>query len=280
MQPIISAQEALRRHIAGNARFIDCRFSLADHDAGVRDWTRLRVPNSQHLHMEHDLAGHCTGFNGRHPLPSSRAFETSLRRAGISGGDAIVLYDDQRLAGASRAWWLLRYFGVANVHIIDGGFRAWRAAGGPVTTTTPVKNRPGNIRIEATNESLIVTKSQIAASISGFQPIVDAREPVRFRGEAEPIDPIPGRIPTATNLPWTDVTTPEGFVYPEAMQRARWRLTPESPPPILYCGSGVTASVNALSRVIAGLCPGVLYAGSYSEWCSDPSMPIARDNPG
>ena len=278
MTPMISASAAKVLHTENTAVFIDCRFSLADHGAGVRDWYRLRIPGARHLHMENDLAGHCTGSNGRHPLPNPVQFEKSLRRVGINAGDTIVLYDDQRLAGAARAWWLMTYFGIRLVRILDGGFRAWRAAGGPVDATIPAATVPtGDIGIKQPNRELVADKHEVIAALKRGRPVVDAREPVRFRGEAEPIDPVAGRIPGATNRPWTDVTTTSGLVYPQAIQRARWRLAPTGQTPVLYCGSGVTASVNALSRVIAGLPPGAVYAGSYSEWCADPQLPIARD---
>ena len=277
MTPIISVHNALQLFATNGARFIDCRFSLADHDAGYRDWSQLRITGARHLHMEHDLAGYSTGSNGRHPLPTRTQFETSLRRAGICQGDTIIFYDDQRLAGAARAWWLLNYFGVSAVRILDGGFRAWRIAGGPIDATTPSSDiEHGDVKLGPANEAFAINKKQMFAELHR-RPLVDAREPPRFRGEVEPIDPIAGRIPGATNQPWTEVTTPSGYCLPPAMQRSRWRLNAGGVEPVLYCGSGVTASVNSLSRVIAGLSPGIIYVGSYSEWCNDPSMPIARD---
>ncbi|MEO0996731.1 MAG: sulfurtransferase [Pseudomonadota bacterium] len=264
----------------GDVAVFDCRFSLSDFDAGRRDWLAAHIPSAFHLDMETDLAGDKNGLNGRHPLPSRQALQRSLRGCGVGAGQAIVLYDDNRLAGAARAWWLLSYYGIDGVALLNGGFAAWRALDLPLESGERTRPGGGDVRLGDGDPRMLATLAQVrAASASGEPQLIDSREPPRFRGDEEPIDPVAGRIPKARNLPWQGVTAGDGTVLPAAAQAGRWHGFAAEPAPILYCGSGVTASVNALSRVLAGLEPARLYAGSFSEWCADPANPVASGDP-
>lgn len=264
----------------GDVALFDCRFSLSDFDAGRRDWLAAHIPSAFHLHMETDLAGDKNGLNGRHPLPSRQALQQSLRACGVNHGQTIVLYDDNRLAGAARAWWLLRYYGIDKIAIVNGGFAAWRAQDLPLESGDRTRPGGGDVRLGDGDRRMLATLEQVrAASGSGAPLLLDSREPPRFRGDEEPIDPVAGRIPKARNLPWQGATASDGSALPAQAQAERWQAFATEPEPILYCGSGVTASVNALSRVLAGLGPARLYAGSFSEWCADRSNPVASGDP-
>ena len=275
--PMIDARAAARLATQRRVVWLDCRFSLADYSAGRRAWRRARIPGAQHLDMEIDLSGRKTGSNGRHPLPSAADMTRSLRRAGAKASDTLVLYDDN-MAGAARAWWLSVFFGLTDVRVLDGGLAAWRSAGFPIDTRPSQAVSEGDISLTNGDSDLIVTVDALARHVRrGDACLVDAREAVRYRGEQEPIDPVPGRIPGAINLPWTTALL-HGRMRSATAQRRRWRHIPSTVTPIMYCGSGVTASVNLLSMAIAGRPLGQLYAGSYSEWVADSSRRIARDS--
>ncbi len=257
----------------------DCRFSLLDPNAGRNAFAAGHIPGAYRLDMETDLAGRKSGHNGRHPLPSLRDMERVLRQAGVDAATPIVLYDQQRLAGAARAWWLLRYFGVPHVHILDGGLSCWTAAGLQLERGQPATSeRPGNIKLATQPTTKVIDLDAMRNEVqAGATHLVDAREPERFHGYRESIDPVAGRIPGAVNLPWTKVTDDNGRVRPAAELSDLWKALDVGSDPIVYCGSGVTACVLLLARDLAGLAPAQLYAGGFSEWCQDPDNPIGTD---
>lgn len=274
--PIIDIEQAAD---LTDAVWLDCRFQLSDTDAGRRAWLAGRIPGAQHLDMESDLAGECSGRNGRHPLPDRASLQAALRRAGACEDRPLVAYDDQRLAGSARLWWLLNYFGCDRLRLLNGGFSAWRAAGREIDISAPVAATPGDLTLGDGDPAMLATMAEVADfSANGGAILIDAREPERFAGRHEPIDPVAGRIPGAINKPWLEVSNDDGTLKPAAFQRARWRDIGEDQAVVQYCGSGVTAAVNALSMVVAGRRPGKIYAGSFSEWCADPVNPVARDS--
>lgn len=276
MHPSLIDAAALRALDEPVAVF-DCRFSLADAEHGRRAYLAGHLPGARHLDMEKDLSGPRTAGRGRHPLPARGALEGTLRRAGVCAGMPVVVYDAQRLAGAARAWWLLRHFGLRDVRVLDGGFEAWRAAGAP-TVSGPEPDVPaGDVRLSDVGIDVVDAAAVLALLDGPPGTLVDAREPARFAGREEPIDPVAGRIPGARNLPWTAITDERGRVRPIKALRQLWSAATPSDDPVAYCGSGVTASVLLLSRAIAGLPGGRLYAGSWSEWCADPARPVERD---
>ena len=260
-----------------NAIF-DCRFSLADAHAGRAAFDEAHIPGAHYLDMENDLAGEKTGVNGRHPLPKRGDFEALLQRCGLDSGRTVVVYDEGSLAGAARAWWLLRFFGVDDCRVLDGGFTAWRQAGLPTESGAALRAASGNIRLDDGDTSMIAGSDDVAAmATTGDGILVDSREPARFAGREEPIDPVAGRIPGAVNVPWTTVTDDKLLVRPAAEQAARWQHLPVDSDPVVYCGSGITASVNLLSLHLAGRDGARLYPGSFSEWCADSRRTVERD---
>jgi thiosulfate/3-mercaptopyruvate sulfurtransferase len=169
----------------------------------------------------------------------------------------------------------LRYYGHDRVALLDGGYGAWRDGGHPLTQEVP-SPQPGQFTPRWRSEWLR-DRTQVLEAIQGGQEIlIDSREPERYAGICEPIDPVAGHIPGAINVPWQSATDARGYLLPLEQQRQRWDFLDHQATPVVYCGSGVTACVNILSLAIAGWSPALLYAGSWSDWCSDDRNPIGK----
>jgi thiosulfate/3-mercaptopyruvate sulfurtransferase len=260
---------------------VDASFDLADPSAGERAYAASHLPGSVYAHLDRDLCGPKTGHNGRHPLPDRQSFAATLGRLGIAPGTTVVALDRQGSMYAVRLWWLMRWIGHAKVCVLDGGLPAWIAAGGAVDAD-PVAARalaPYPLPAPDARTAPTVDADAVLAAI-GKRPLFDARAPERFRGDVEPLDAQAGHIPGARNRFFKDNLQSDGRFKPADVLRAEWlallgRFTPELA--MHQCGSGVTACHNLLALAVAGLDGGALYAGSWSEWSSDPSRPIARD---
>lgn len=255
-------------------RVLDCRARLGDGDAGRRLWEAGHVPGSLHLDLDRDLAAK-PGAGGRHPLPATEAFTATLQRLGISPEVPVVVLDDMggQLA-AARAWWMLAIWaGHPDVMVLDGGLRAWQEAGGELVLGQEALPEPSGWQ-PSYDDSVLMSADEV---FSGRELKVDARSEERFRGEAEPIDPVAGHIPGAVCRPSAANLTDTGcFKAPETLAAD----LPRSDAVVAYCGSGVTACHNILAYAIAGRPLPRLYAGSWSEWIRDPSRPVAHARSG
>ncbi|MBL4567264.1 MAG: sulfurtransferase [Porticoccus sp.] len=271
-QWLISPEE-LHNLNASDATIFDCRFSLTDHNMGRNLYLEGHIPNACFLDMEVDLSGDKALHGGRHPLPEPEAFALKMRQCGINQNSLIIAYDNNRMAGAARLWWLLKLFGHTRVKILDGGLAAWKNTGLAITTQPSITTM-GNF--EATiSSSLIVDRYWIRQHlIDEHITLIDSREAPRYLGLTEPIDPFAGHIPGAINSPWQHVTNSEGQIKSPELQRQIWQALPMTKNPVVYCGSGVSACVNLLSLSVAGIDNGRLYAGSWSDWCSYPEYPL------
>lgn len=266
--------EQLQQHLEGKVIIFDCRFSLTDPGEGLSAYQRAHIPGAVHLDMEKDLSGPRGVHGGRHPLPDPEAFTNRMRVSGVTRDSLVIAYDDNRLAGAARLWWLLRYFGHSQVRILDGGIKAWLAVGLPVSTTIPKTAVPGDF-LAIENAAMTATYPEIKQSVrDNASALIDAREAPRYRGEEEPIDPIAGHIPGAINVPWQQFVDVDGNMLPIEQQRLVWQKLTLSPSPVVYCGSGVTACVDLLSLAMIGVESAKLYPGSWSDWCSYPDSII------
>jgi thiosulfate/3-mercaptopyruvate sulfurtransferase len=196
-----------------------------------------------------------------------------MRRAGVSDGRPVVAYDDGDALPAARAWWLLRYFGHGQVRVLDGGFRAWQAAGLPVTTAEPA---PGPGGFTARPGQLPVLDAAGAAALARSGVLLDVRAAERYRGETEPVDPVAGHIPGAVNAPAAGNLAADGtFRGPAELRRRFAELGAAGDRPVgAYCGSGVTAAQAVLALAVAGI-PASMYPGSWSNWLTDPARPVA-----
>ena len=241
----------------------------------LNDFLSAHIPGAQFCDLDAVLADP-PGERGRHPLPDPERLERQLREWGITDESTVVVYDGAASVAAARAWWVLRWAGLGSVRVLDGGFAAWSQANLPVESGPAVGSaRPGTVTVRP---GRLPALDAPAAAVLGEQGrLVDVRAAERYRGELEPIDPVAGHIPGAVNLPTTDtVTTSGSFKSRVGLQRhfARVGITAGQPPVGVYCGSGVTAAQTMLALHEAGI-DGVLYPGSWSEWLTDRSRPVA-----
>lgn len=280
--PLIDAPTLARRLTAGEPTvLIDTSFDLTDPTAGERSYREGHLPGAHYLHLDHDLADHAPPpdgrFRGRHPLPTREAFAATLGRLGITPASAVVLYDRQGGVYAARGWWMLRWMGHREVAVLDGGVKAWQAAGGALDTALPA-TAPGPAYPLSAPAMPTIDATALLAAL-GRVRLLDARAAERFRGEVEPLDPVAGHIPGALNRPFKDNLDAQGrFLAPAALQEAYAPLLAgQAPSEVVHqCGSGVTACHNLLAMEAAGLTGSRLYPGSWSEWCADPARPVAR----
>jgi thiosulfate/3-mercaptopyruvate sulfurtransferase len=225
--------------------------------------------------LERDLAAP-PGRQGRHPLPAAEDFERAMRAAGVTNGTPVVVYDDANGLPAARAWWLLRYFGHEQVALLDGGLAAWLAAGRPLAEGDETPEHRGDF--EARPGGAPVLDAAQAGELAATGVLIDARAPERYRGETEPMDPVAGHIPGARNHPMArDLDSAGRFLAPAelAKQLAEVTAGSEGSKVGAYCGSGITAAHTVLALELAGVAGAALYPGSWSEWVTDPSRPVA-----
>lgn len=270
-------------------RLLDCSFDLADPAAGRRIHAAGHLPGAVHFDLDDDLSDTRrpdarTGLDprGRHPLPDPACLARRLGELGIGPDTGVVVYDRQGGMYAARAWWLLESLGHRAVALLDGGLPAWVAAGGALEVG---EASPGVPPLAAYPIDGAQTRQRIDADALlrglGRLRIVDARSPERFRGDVEPLDPVGGHIPGALNRPFGDNLQSDGRFKPPAQLRAEWapllQAAGVDPTQVVHqCGSGVTACHNLLAQRLAGFGDGVLYPGSWSQWCQDAAHPVAR----
>lgn len=276
---LITASE-LKQHIDNPAFVVlDCRAELTDTRAGAQAFAVGHIPGAQHADADTALSDKSPGpngeFRGRHPLPSREAFIETLRGWGVYPNSQVIAYDAHGGMFAARLWWMLRWVGHVNVAVLDGGLAAWLAAGGALSTEAPTRPR-GSITLQPTLAP-VVTAADVLSNLSAkTHTVLDARAADRFRGENETIDPVAGHIPGAKNRCFKDNLLDDGsFKGAEALRKDFGALTSRPESTILQCGSGISACHNALAMEIAGLSGASLYPGSWSEWSSDPSRPVA-----
>lgn len=272
MHPLIDVSE-LARQLDDRPKptLLDVRWRLSG-PPGVDDYRAGHIPGAVFADLDRDLSGE-PGPLGRHPLPDPDAFQAAMRSYGVRAGGHVVVYDGSDATAAARAWWLLRYFGHERVRVLDGGYRAWREAGHPVTDEEPQTEpgdfaaRPGGMPVLDADEALRLARSGL---------LLDARAPERYRGENEPVDPVAGHVPGAVNAPAAGNVDAAGrFLAPSALRERFDSLGAADAVDVgAYCGSGVTAAHEVLALTLAGL-PAKLYVGSWSNWVADPSRPVA-----
>ncbi|MCR9052359.1 MAG: sulfurtransferase [Phaeodactylibacter xiamenensis] len=276
---IISPQELHEKLGRQTWVIIDCRYSLGHPDAGEEAYKKSHIPGASYAHLDRDLSGKVVpGKTGRHPLPSIVKMTQRFSSWGISDGIQVVLYDDRSGAIAARLWWMLRYLGHDRVAVLDGGWRAWEAEGYPVETA--IMGAGPRVFKPRERESWVVDADHVQRRLGAENfLLVDSRMPERYRGEDEPIDPVAGHIPGATNFPHTDLVDSEGmWLTPDELEERFQTLVGNdvADEMVFYCGSGVTACRNLLAHHHAGFGDAKLYPGSWSDWITDPERPIER----
>lgn len=277
---LISPQALEERRSQPGLVILDCRFALEDPDYGQRSYAEGHIADASFADLERDLSGVVTkGVTGRHPLPEPEALIERFKAWGIDNDSDVVLYDDGPGAYAARAWWLLAWLGKRDgVYILDGGLKAWHAAGLPLSLDPPQNSR-GTFS-GAPDASLVLSAQALQQCLGqSDMTLLDARALPRFKGEVEPIDPIAGHIPGAQCAAFTDNLGADGRFLPadQLKQRFAEKLGERSPTDLVaYCGSGVTACHNLFALCLAGYPLGRLYAGSWSEWINDPQRGVAK----
>ncbi|MGA5648905.1 sulfurtransferase [Streptomyces seoulensis] len=274
MTVIITAPE-LARDLAGPTppTLLDLRWQLSAPDAPAFDaraaYEEGHLPGAVFVDLNRELAAP-PGPRGRHPLPDLAEFGAAMRRAGVSAGTPVVVYDGGQGWAAARAWWLLRATGHPDVRVLDGGLTAWE---GPLSTEVPA---PAEGDFAPLPEAAGALDADGAAALAESGVLLDARAGERYRGEVEPIDRVGGHIPGALSAPTMENVGPDGRFLPAADLRDRFKALGVSgdAPVGVYCGSGVSAAHEALALAVAGI-PAALYVGSWSEWSNDPSRPVA-----
>jgi thiosulfate/3-mercaptopyruvate sulfurtransferase len=230
------------------------------------------IPGAVFVDLDRDLAAP-PGAGGRHPLPTAEDFERAMRAAGVRTDAPVVVYDDANGLPAARAWWLLRYFGHAQVALLDGGLGAWLAAGRPLTEGDERPRQPGDF--QARPGAMSVLDAAQAGALAAAGVLIDARAPERYRGETEPMDPVAGHIPGARNWPMARTLNAAGRLLPETELAEGLRALTRGAEVGAYCGSGITAAHTVLALELAGIRGAALYPGSWSEWVTDPARPVA-----
>ncbi len=293
--PLVSA-EWLRALVAASDPglvLVDVRADLGDPAWGRARYREGHLPGAVFADLERDLSAPKTGTNGRHPLPSAPRMAEVFSRFGIGPDSFVTAYDDRSGMFAARLWWMLRYLGHSGAAVLDGGLPAWLEVGGALRSGE--ETRPARTFVPRKAPEMALAAPAVEAGLEGRkQLLLDAREPARWRGEVEPIDPVAGRIPGAKNHPWTGNIGEDGrFRAPEEL-RARFRALGLEPAAaadgenradernherdgrriVCYCGSGLTAALNALALERAGIEGAAVYSGSWSEWCADPKRPV------
>ena len=246
---------------------LDVRWQLGG-PPGHESYLEGHIPGAVYVDLDTELARHAEPTDGRHPLPELADLQAAARRWGISEGDTVVAYDAVGNTSAARAWWLLRWAGVADVRLLDGALGAWTSAGHPLATDDVVPE-PGTVTL--TPGHLPVLPFEQVEAYEGL--LLDARAAERYRGEQEHLDPRAGHIPGAISAPSSENLDQDGCFLPEELLRERFGEIGEAPVAV-YCGSGVTAAHAIAALAVVGV-QAALYPGSWSQWAHDPKRPVA-----
>ncbi len=261
----------------------DCSFELMQPDAGDTQYQDAHIPGAvranldRHLSAAKGAADAASG--GRHPLPSRETFAAWLGSVGFRPDMQAVVYDRQGANYCARLWWMLKWVGHEASAVLDGGLQAWQASGAGVESGAPLALHASNYPLAHENTALVATENIVKNLARPIQTILDARATPRFRGEMEPLDPVAGHIPGALSRPFGLNLDASGCFKSPALLRAEFDtlLAGRDPATVVHhCGSGVSALPNLIAMEVAGLGRTGLYAGSWSEWCSDPSRPCAQ----
>jgi thiosulfate/3-mercaptopyruvate sulfurtransferase len=267
-RPLIDVDELARLLPSGECTVLDVRYQTGG-PSGLEEYAAGHVPGAVYVDLDTALAG-APGPRGRHPLPEVAVFEASMRVAGVSDDRLVVVYDDWGGRAAARCWWLLRWAGHRSVRVLDGGWSAWRAAGHETAMEQPVPSlgdftaRTGQLPVLEVDDVLAFAETHV---------LVDARNPERFRGDVEPLDPVAGHIPGAVNVP-TGANLGDDGRFRSADELGEVYASASGREVAAYCGSGVTATHDILAMAVAGI-DATLYPGSWSEWVADAGRPVA-----
>ncbi|HYF42084.1 MAG TPA: sulfurtransferase [Ramlibacter sp.] len=270
----------------------DCSFDLMNPAAGEEHYRKAHIPGAVYANLDTALSDQGVvdpdgthhphedaASGGRHPLPSREKFAMWLCSVGFANEMQAVVYDRNGANYCGRLWWMLKWAGHDAVAVIDGGLQAWQAAGGAVTDREEPSRFQSNFKLGRELRTLVATETVAKRLRRKEQTLIDARATPRFRGEVEPLDPVAGHIPGALNRPFAQNIGPDGRFKPAGQLRAEFEqlLAGRDPATVVHhCGSGVSAIPNVIAMELAGFGPTALYAGSWSEWCRNPALPVEK----
>ncbi|MCH5675379.1 sulfurtransferase [Streptomyces gilvus] len=274
MNAIISASELASDLTGANPPVVlDVRWQLTVPNGASFDgraaYAAGHIPGAVYVDLDTELAS-APGERGRHPLPDLEVFGAAMRGAGVSAGTPVVVYDGGQGWAAARAWWLLRWTGHPDVRVLDGGLPAWEGA---LETSAPTPAEGDFVPLPGDFGFL---DAERAAALARSGVLFDARAGERYRGDVEPIDRVGGHIPGAVSAPTNENVGPDGRFLPAEQLAERFKAlgAVDGAAVGVYCGSGVSGAHEVLALAVAGI-PAALYVGSWSEWSSDPSRPVA-----
>jgi thiosulfate/3-mercaptopyruvate sulfurtransferase len=290
---LISVDELKALRASGARQMLfDCSFDLMNPAAGEKAYRQSHIPGAVYANLDTNLSDEGVvgpdgtkhphpdaASGGRHPLPSREKFAMWLSRVGFANDMQAVVYDRNNSVYAGRLWWMLKWAGHDAVAVLDGGLQAWQAAGGEVTADEESAHFQSNFELGPPLRKLATTKDVLSHLGRPDQTLIDARAAQRFRGEVEPLDPVAGHIPGALNRPSSENIGPDGRFKAPAQLRVEFEQLldgRDAAAVVHHCGSGVSAVPNIIAMEVAGFGPTTLYAGSWSEWCRDPSRPVAK----
>jgi thiosulfate/3-mercaptopyruvate sulfurtransferase len=281
---LISAQQLNKLQTSGQPCMVfDCSFELMEPAAGEQQYLQAHIPGAQRADLDRHLSASKGALDaasgGRHPLPARETFAAWLGSIGFCDNMQAVVYDRQGANYCGRLWWMLKWVGHEKVALLDGGLQAWLANGGATQSGTVAPTSSSDFAPGAAKTALVTTDTVIQQLGRPTQNLIDARGAPRFRGEVEPLDPVAGHIPGALNRPFGLNFDAEGKFKPASQLKAEFGalLAGRDPASVVHhCGSGVSAVPNIIAMEVAGLGRTALYAGSWSEWCGDPTRPAAQ----
>ncbi|MGK2936533.1 MAG: sulfurtransferase [Solirubrobacteraceae bacterium] len=268
--PVLITAEELRASLP-DVTLLDVRWALGG-PPGIDGYRAGHIPGAVFVDLDTELAAPPSAAVGRHPLPDPADLQAAARRWGVREVRPVVVYDATANLAAARAWWLLRWAGVADVRLLDGGLAAWDGE----LATGDEHARPGDVTLRP--GALPTLELDHVAAFARDATLLDARAAERFRGSVEPIDPRAGHIPGAISAPTTENLDDDGRFLPAGALRARFDAIGVEGHVAVYCGSGVNAAHEIAALEIAGYEDAALYPGSWSQWSNHPELPAAASD--
>ena len=255
---------------------LDARAELSDEEAGYEQYKAGHIVGAHYVSLEDVLTGEIGEHGGRHPLPKINEFADHMMSLAVADSSTVIVYDNGDLAMAGRLWWLLKYIGLDQVYILEGGYSGWVNSNMEVTQVVPKKEKSRNLSLNIQDWMLADIEEVKAAIDNKDIAIIDSRAFERYSGQVEPLDKIPGHIPSAINYPWLDLVRENKKDIEDLKEY--FKALDEFEKLIVHCGSGVTGTVNILFMEEIGLKP-KLYAGGYSDWVSyKGNKVVSKDN--
>ncbi|MEI7531658.1 MAG: sulfurtransferase [Betaproteobacteria bacterium] len=258
----------------------DCRHDLVNTNWGYQEYLKGHIPRAIFANLDTDLSGKKTGNNGRHPLPQMNDWLSTLNSWGLNKDSLVIMYDQNESTFSARLWWMLNKSGFKNLQLLDGGFKAWCSLDLPIELAAHSAKSSKLLSLEdiPNNFNDLKLMTSVKENLASKDYLVlDARAPERFKGEVEPLDPVAGHIPNASNRPYKENLNSDGtFKRPTELMNDFSKLGISNNKVIHQCGSGVTACNNLFAMELAGIRNSKLYAGSWSEWCSNPENPMSQ----